>query len=853
MKQKFTFLIAALMLLTIISLPWKAVGQSKSTTTVLTLDCATPAPTGSTSTALSNTSDVATFLNSAAGLSNKITCSAKTGDVYKGKGSGAESIPQQCLKVGKASGGGSFTFTIPDTYDNIDVVEMTCYGWKTTSSISINNGTAQTFTTAQSVATKTFELASSTRTITISVTTSAVCITEILLKKNDSGGGSETYSVKYYPGTGGTGTPNPFVDNNSGTGYEAGATVKVLDNNPNDNNTPSFTKTGYSFSHWNTAANGSGTQYDPNDDISITGNVDLYAQWEINNYKITMPADDMYGSYSCNVDDFNLVEYGTEVTLTYTHGTGFDGYKAIWTVNGDVITGNTFNMPAEDVTVGVSVGLQSTFVFNTDAGLNALNITKPASGEGTDLYPAADYKITNDDAVIMKITHGSTYTRVWNSSGSTDLRVYNGGSLIFSVSEDYEIISIQFTGTTPFSEWTVTGSDPETSVTFSANTTYKINTVTVNYAAISSVAKPVISPESGGTFIDSQTITITGPEGATIYYTTDGNDPTTESSEYSEPFTSNATTIKAIAVITEESSSVATATYTRNYRITIEQPTGGVISASADQAAAGASITISCSPKVGFTFDEWSISPSVSITSNTFTMPANDVTISATLTTTEIRTVTFYIGNDDIMTAQFNAGIGLSINNFDVDVATEGYIFDGWYDAAVGGTKITGTYTPNNNVSIYAHFVEASYTLVTDVNSLQVGDLVVIAAAGYAVAMSTTQNTNNRGEASITKNGSTITWDGDEVCEFELKAGNTSGTWAFYDTDKKGYLYAASSSSNNMKTKTDLDDNGSWAITIANNTTSVVAQGTNTRNVMRYNSTSTLIPQHFDLTLFISS
>ena len=155
---------------------------------ILTLDCATPAPTGSTSTSL-DAAGIATFLNSAAGLSsaeNKITCSEKTGDVYSGKGSGGGDMPQQCLKVGKASGGGGFTFTIPDTYDNVDVVELTGYGWKTTSSISINSGTAQTFTTAQTQTTKTFELASGTKTISIAVTTSAVCITEIVLKKKNA-------------------------------------------------------------------------------------------------------------------------------------------------------------------------------------------------------------------------------------------------------------------------------------------------------------------------------------------------------------------------------------------------------------------------------------------------------------------------------------------------------------------------------------------------------------------------------------------------------------------------------------------------------------------------------------------
>ena len=156
---------------------------------ILTLDCASNAATGTTSTQLDE-SAIATFLNTAAGLSsatNKITCSEKTGDVYNGKGSGGGDIPQQSLKVGKASGGGGFTFTIPETYDQVGSVEITCYGWNTTSSISVNSGTAQTFATKQVEVTKTFSLATATRTITIAVTTSAVCITEIVLKSAETG------------------------------------------------------------------------------------------------------------------------------------------------------------------------------------------------------------------------------------------------------------------------------------------------------------------------------------------------------------------------------------------------------------------------------------------------------------------------------------------------------------------------------------------------------------------------------------------------------------------------------------------------------------------------------------------
>jgi len=76
-------------------------------------------------------------------------------------------------------------------------------------------------------------------------------------------------------------------------------------------------------------------------------------------------------------------------------------------------------------------------------------------------------------------------------------------------------------------------------------------------------ATPVFSP-AAGTYTSAKDVTIsTETDGATIYYTTDGNDPTTESSVYSSAIkVSSTTTIKAIAVKDGESSAVAEATYT---------------------------------------------------------------------------------------------------------------------------------------------------------------------------------------------------------------------------------------------------------------------------------------------------
>ena len=46
---------------------------------------------------------------------------------------------------------------------------------------------------------------------------------------------------------------------------------------------------------------------------------------------------------------------------------------------------------------------------------------------------------------------------------------------------------------------------------------------------------------------------------------------------------------------------------------------------------------------------------------------------------------------------------------------------------------------------------DGTWTLVTDASTLAAGDQVVIAAKDSNVALSTTQNSNNRGQENITK------------------------------------------------------------------------------------------------------
>ncbi|MBQ8991104.1 MAG: chitobiase/beta-hexosaminidase C-terminal domain-containing protein [Prevotella sp.] len=83
----------------------------------------------------------------------------------------------------------------------------------------------------------------------------------------------------------------------------------------------------------------------------------------------------------------------------------------------------------------------------------------------------------------------------------------------------------------------------------------------------SSSSESVTAPEISGTspFTDTTQVTIQGPQGAEVRYTTDGSDPTAESTLYSEAITLSATTtIKAIAILDGETSAVSSKTFTKS-------------------------------------------------------------------------------------------------------------------------------------------------------------------------------------------------------------------------------------------------------------------------------------------------
>lgn len=189
--------------------------------------------------------------------------------------------------------------------------------------------------------------------------------------------------------------------------------------------------------------------------------------------------------------------------------------------------------------------------------------------------------VTSGDVTIT-FNKGTSSTAPAYYNTGTGVRLYNGGSYMTVTAGSTNTISnIELTfsaigytgqfsgdvGSYSLSGTTGTWTGPASLVTLTNVKTgsghARLQKVVVTYSAGSSVVAPTITP-AGGDFLASQEVTLSHAAGGTIYYTLDGNDPTTSSALYSSPFTlTETTTVKAIAVVDGVSSSVASATFTR--------------------------------------------------------------------------------------------------------------------------------------------------------------------------------------------------------------------------------------------------------------------------------------------------
>ena len=339
-------------------------------------------------------------------------------------------------------------------------------------------------------------------------------------------------------------------------------------------------------------------------------------------------------------------------------------------------------------------------------------------------------------------------------------------------------------GTWSSSKMTISGIEAtETFMFQNANTSNKqlrIKSIKVTYEAVAGAVETAIPPTVvGGEFVGSKTVVITNnDDDATLYYSV--NDGAFEG--YGGDFVINEDTkVSAYAQIGDNEE-------TRSVTVTAEF------------------IRVAADPELVYDATSFDEEITVSVTSDDdvyYTLDGTKPNAESTLYETALT---------------LKATATLKVIAIDAD----------GYASAVVEQK----FTKNESAS-----GAGETTLVTDASTLAIGDQIVIVASDYNYALSTTQNGNNRGQAAVTKDGNNITY-GADVQIITLEDGSVDGTFAF--NVGTGYLYAASSGSNYLRTNANLDNNGSWTVSVTDGIASIIAQGSNTRNMMQYNQTSSI-------------
>ena len=147
-----------------------------------------------------------------------------------------------------------------------------------------------------------------------------------------------------------------------------------------------------------------------------------------------------------------------------------------------------------------------------------------------------------------------------------------------------------------------------------------------------------------------------------------------------------------------------------------------------------------------------------------------------------------------------------------------------------------------------------SFVLATNTNNIKIGSKIIITNINKNYALSTTQNSNNRGQTSISVNDNKITNVSSSVEVMTVESGNTASSYAL--KAEAGYLYATSATSNILRSKATLDDKASWIITFEGEV-ALINNVSYTSKYIEYNSSSSCFSSYSstmgDIAIFVNN
>ena len=506
------------------------------------------------------------------------------------------------------------------------------------------------------------------------------------------------------------------VPTDASSPYLAGATVTVM------GNTGSLVKTGYTFTGWNTQADGLGTNYNPGSTFTMAGNTTLYAKWAQNHIVTFLgngstggstPAQTNYTTANLTLNGFTQTGYTFTGWNTAANGSGTAYINgASYSFAADLtLYAQWTALPTHTVTflgngnTGGSTPAQTNYTTAnltlngfTQTGYTFTGWNTAADGSGTAYINGASYSFAADLTLYAQWTALPTHTVTFLGNGNT------GGST--PAQTNYTTANLTLNGYTrtnfAFSGWNTLANGPGTpyidgaSYSFAADLTLYAQwrgTVTYNGNTNSSGTPPTdgLSP-----YLAGETVTVLGNTGSLVKtgYTFTG---------WNTQADGLGTSYDPGSTFTMTGNTTLYALWAQNHTVTFlgNGSTGG--SMSNQTAAVPTALTLNSFSRTGYSFTGWNTAFDGSGTAyadGAIYPFSADATLYAQWTTLPTHTVIFNSnGGAGTMSNQVAAvPTALTLNSF----TRVGYTFTGW------NTAFDGSGTAYADGAIYPFSADAT-------------------------------------------------------------------------------------------------------------------------------------------------
>lgn len=661
--------------------------------------------------------------------------------------------------------------------------------------------------------------------ITISTTIKRAYLSSITIESSgttywDSNPACDGTATVTYNANGGTGT----TPTDSNSPYDIGSVITVLDKGNLTNGTKAF-------KCWNTAADGSGTSYSPGQTFTLRGNTTLYAQWATA-YTITLIdngqtwTETAYDDEPYILPDEHLSTCPDVVFLGWATGT-YTNHETGTT------TAPSYDAPGSEKTISGATTFVAVYGTQVENSSNEYSLISSAT------------ELTTGDYLFVAYFSSSKYAM--QSEIDNDLHSLKEESV--SINND-KIISDNATLI-----WHVTKNGNNYTLYNATNNVYLALSSTS--PLLQSTAHDFSATYDGNAWV-FESVTVSGYQLVYNYWFKSAQSQDTPIRLFKRGagignYTSKPDCCQEPETPLQMSSETTTLVASGSVNLTLAGGNGNNISWSttggtlSNKSNTGATITLS-SPGV-YTItatQEDKIVDGVKYCGATVNI---NITVKAQYTIIyQYKSGNSYQEYSRITVTEGDTYVLPDISE-DFNCENNAPPFAGWVNDK-NHTTLDGlagsTQTATGNTTWYAAWGNAGYetcnvySLVTDASTLRTNDEIVFAYGSTSVVAMGGQNNNNRDAVGVESVTGGIAFTASAgVQKVTLKG--SANQWQFQvGTDE--YLYAASSTSNHLKTgnASTVGNNGKWTISISDGSATIEAQGSNTRNQLKYNNSSNI-------------